>query len=718
MVRLTKTMTAAHLAATVSLMALSSAWAQSAATVELKQVTIEAATEQGAGVVEGYVAERSASASKTDTPLIETPRTVSVVSREQIEDQDAGSVSEALRYTPGVATEYRGQSNFHDEMYVRGFGYVQRYVNGLEYGWASSGKINPFLLERVEVLKGPASILYGQASPGGIVNMTTKQPSGATKREVELSAGTDARVGGAFDIQGTFDDAGVWSYRVAGTAERFDLVEDGLNQEGFSISPTLRWAPSEDTALTLITLFSHEPKAGFRNFRDASGLLYPTANGYIPESFLISDPDFEEYRRTQFQVGYNFEHRLNEAFKIRQNVSYNIIDTYHQSLIWGSQTTGTTITRSPRGGGDDLNQFVADNQLQSDFDTGAFRHTLLTGFDFKHSMRNYWWGSGAQQSIDWANPVYGNLGAITLTETDSHVTTAWQAGLYAQDQIEVGNLHLNFGARYDWAGTEIDNASSADQSYDDGAFTWSAGALYAFDNGISPYVSYSTSFEPALSADSAGKMFDPTTAQQWEAGVKFAPADSRIQLTASVFQIYQQNVINSAWAYDAASGSWTQSSYQTGEVRSRGFEIEGHAEVTDNFSLIASYSYIDAEITEDRDPTNVGLTKDRIPKQQASIWGKYEFFEGPLDGLSLGLGVRHIGESMSSDNSLTVPTATLVDAMASYDFGGLSDRFEGVKLQLNGSNLLDKRYTASCASEYACWYGPGRALSAKLKYSW
>lgn len=720
MVRAMNVISAVQLATTVSLLAMTSALAQSAAEVELDQVTVEATTQTADGPVEGYVAERSLSGTKTDTPLSETPRSVSVVPSDQIEDQGAESVAEALRYTPGVATEYRGSSNFHDEMYVRGFGYVPRYVNGLEYGWSSLGKINPWLLERIEVLKGPASILYGQASPGGIVNLTTKKPTGETGGEVELTVGDNAKLGGAYDIQGTFDEAGVWSYRIAGTAERFDLVEDGLVQEGFAISPTLRWAPNAETALTLISMFSHEPKAGYRNFREAAGTLYATAFGFIPEDFLVSDTDFEKHRRTQMQLGYEFEHRFNETFKFRQKLAYNIIDTYHQTLVWGSlDTDGRSISRTASGGSTDLNQFVVDNQVQSDFDTGAFSHTLLTGFDFKHSMRNYQWGYNySTPDIDWLSPIRG-VGNLPLTDSiDDYVTTAWQAGIYAQDQIEVGNLHLSLGARYDWAGTEIDNAAEADDSYNDGAFTWSIGALYAFDNGIAPYASYSTSFEPSLSADSDGKMFDPTTAQQVEAGVKYASPNGRIQLAGSVFQIYQQDVINSAWAYDNATSAWVQTSYQTGEIRSRGVELEGRAQLTDSLSLIASYAYIDAEITEDLDASNVGLTVDRIPEHQASVWGKYEFLDGALEGFSLGLGVRYIGESTDSDNSLTVPAATLFDAMASYDVGGLSESLEGVKVQLNGTNLLDKRYTSSCASEYACWYGAGRTLTAKLKYTW
>ncbi|MBN9672303.1 TonB-dependent siderophore receptor [Roseibium aggregatum] len=714
MSRLVSQLTTLHLVATVSIFPLSAAMAQDAAAVKLDTIKVEDIVEQGDGPVEGYVANRSRAGTKTDTPLIKTPQAVSVVPSQQIEDQAADSVSEALRYTAGVATEYRGSSNLHDEMYIRGFGYVPRYVNGLEYGWSSLGQIPPYLLERVEVLKGPSSILYGQSSPGGIVNLVTKQPTGETRREVELVTGLDARIGGNFDFQGTFDKEGVWSYRLVGTGERSDLEEDGLNFEGFAIAPSIRFAPSEDTSITVLSFFTHDPKGGFRNFREAAGTLYSTPHGFIPNDFNVSDPDFEEYRRTQFQIGYEFEHRFNEVFQVRQNAAYNIVDTYHQTLTWGSLDPSTgNISRRPSGGSTDLNQFVIDNQLQSDFDTGAFSHTLLSGVDFKHSMRNYQWGFGDTTGLDinWMNPTYGNLPDIKLNLwTSDEVTRAWQLGAYLQDQIEVGNLTVSLGGRYDWAGTEVDQYAGTDSSFYDSAFSGRAGAIYNFDSGISPYVSYSTSFEPSLETDHNDQPLEPVTAQQWEGGVKYATADGRFQAYASVFHILQQN--------RSTTDPVTNEVFQTGEIRSQGFELEGHARITENFSLVGSYTYIDAKITEDEDPDQVGLSVDRIPEHQANIWGRYNFTQGRLDGIGLGLGLRYIGPSTDWTNDVKVPSATLLDAMASYDFGAISDQLDGVKLQVNASNLLDKRYTSSCASRWACWYGPGRVVTAKLKYTW
>lgn len=712
MVRLSSQITAAWLAATVSLVAVSAAAAQDAGT--LQTIIVEDTQESGDGPVEGYVARQSRAGTKTDTPLVRTPQAVSVVPAQQIEDQAVDTVSEALRYTAGVATEYRGSSNLHDEMYIRGFGYVPRYVNGLEFGWSSLGQIPPYLLERVEVLKGPSSILYGQSSPGGIVNLVTKKPTGDTRREVELVTGLDARIGANADVQGVFDKDGVWSYRLVGSAERYDLEEDGLSREGFAIAPSITYAPTDDTSLTLLSMFTHDPKGGFRNFRDAAGTLYATPNGFIPNDFNISDPDYEEYRRTQFQAGYEFEHRFNEVFQFRQNAAYNIIDTYHQTLTWGSQNAATgDITRRPSGGSTDLNQFVIDNQLQSDFDTGAVSHTLLTGLDFKHSRRNYQWGYGDTTglTINWLNPVYGNLPAISLDNwVSDEETTAWQLGLYAQDQIEVGNLTVSLGGRYDWAGTEVDQYSGTDSSFYDSAFSGRVGAIYNFDSGISPYLSYSTSFEPSLDTDHNDNPLEPVTAQQWEAGVKYATASGNLQVYASVFHILQQN--------RSTTDPVTNEVFQTGEIRSQGFEVEGHAQITGNFSLVGSYTYVDARITEDEDPDQIDLFVERVPEHQANLWGRYDFTQGRLNGLGLGLGVRYIGPSTDRTNTVDVPSATLLDAMASYDFGAVSEKFDGVSLQVNASNLLDKRYTASCSSAYACWYGPARTVTARLKYTW
>ena len=692
----------------------------------LEAIVVEGgAGERGDGPVDGYVAKKSLAGTKTDTPISKTPQTVSVVSGQQIEDQSAQSVAEALRYTPGVFTEYRGASNLRDELFVRGFYYVPKYLDGLFLGGdLSYAKIDPYLLERVELISGPASVLYGQANPGGIVNMVSKKPTDAPLRAVELSVGTDKYLSAGFDISDTFDDA--FGYRIAARGFGRDLQEDHAKNRSFAIAPSFTWSPDEGTSLTILGGYQNEPDAGYRNFLDAAGTVTPIPGyGYVPRDFFVSDPDFERSERKQAWIGYEFKHEFNDNLTFRQNARYHHVDWLHHTLVYGSASpdpvTGnnTIVSRSASGGTDTWNQFTIDNQVEATFSTGAAEHTLLGGVDYRYRTRDYVWGRASGPSIDLADPRYGDFdfSSLTLATSESQDLTARQVGVYLQDQVEIGGLNLLAGIRYDRAKTEIDDRlGTSDQSYEDGAFTWRAGALYAFDNGLSPYISYATSFEPALYMPPAGSSaFSPTTAGQFEVGVKYAPEGSGLLLTAAYYDLRQKDVVAGAW--DPTLGQMVYS--QVGKIHNRGIELSARAEVTDSLSLIAGYSYIDSIVKESVNAGEVGRTPARIPQHQASLWATYTADEGALEGLTVGGGLRYIGTSWGDGgNSFKVGAVTLFDAMASYDFGAKNPDLKGLSLQVNVKNIGDERYVASCASAYACFYGEGRSIVATLKKEW
>jgi iron complex outermembrane receptor protein len=682
---------------------------------QLGTITVQTDVETGNGPVVGYVAKRSTAGTKTDTPLNKTPQSVSVVPAQQIEDQDAKSVAQALRYSAGISTEYRGSSNLHDEMFVRGFSYVPRFVNGLLYGDNSLGQIDPYLLERVELLRGPSSILYGQANPGGIVNLVTKRPVEETLREVEVGIGTNQRAWLGFDFSDAVPGNDDLHYRIVGTASRADTEENYLKTERFSIAPSLTWSPDEQTSFTVEALYQNDPEAGYRNFMDAEGTIYPTSFGYVPTDFLVSDPDYQKSTRTQAYIGYSFEHEFENNVTIRQNARYGVIDQTYNTLVWGSLSTDDkTITRSASDQTQLQHQFVIDNQVQAVVDTGPLQHTLLAGLDYRYTTTDNLVGRGSANSIDWTNPTYGNVSVTGYSISTDATTKASQLGLYLQDQIEVGRLNVMAGLRYDWADTKVDDqtSSNADASLDDQALTWRLGAIYDIGWGISPYASYTTSFEPVTQAPAAGQdAFDPTTAQQFEVGVKYAPEGANWYVTASYYDLTQQNVLTRK--------EWFDPYRQIGEIASKGVELEAHAELSDNLSLVASYSHINQEVTKTLVSSELGKSPTRVPIDQASLWAKYEFLDGPLAGLGIGGGVRYLGDSWGdSENTFKVDSATLFDASISYDFSLKSPELEGLKLQVNATNLADEKYVASCASKYACFYGSGRSVTASLKYSW
>ncbi|MBN9030686.1 MAG: TonB-dependent receptor [Rhizobiales bacterium 63-7] len=719
------------LLAAASLVALNAAEAQqrngAGDSTELEAIVVKnGGTEKGNGPVDGYVARQSMAGTKTDTPVARTPQSVSVVSRQQIEDQHAQSVAEALRYTPGVFTEYRGTSNLRDELFVRGFYYVPKYLDGLFLGGdLSYAKIDPYLLERVELLSGPASVLYGQANPGGIVNMVSKRPTDAPLREAELSVGSDRSVSAGFDISDRVNDT--VGYRVAITGSRRDLQEDFARQQSFAIAPSIAWSPDEGTSLTVLGGYQNEPHAGYRNFLDAAGTVDPIPGfGYVPRDFFVSDPDYERSQRKQAWIGYEFKHEFNDSLTFRQNARYHHVDWLHHTLVYGSagadpaSGANTLISRSASGGTDAWNQFTIDNQLEGKFSTGAAEHTLLGGVDYQYRTRDYEWGRAKVPSLSIAAPSYGGFDyeSLVLATSDLQELTARQAGVYLQDQVEIGKLDLMAGLRYDWAKTDIDDrlASNNDQNYKDGAFTWRAGALYTFDNGIAPYVSYATSFEPSLYMPPAGQdAFSPTTAGQFEVGVKYAPEGSGMLLTAAFYDLTQNDVVAGAWNPTLARTEYSQ----IGKIHNRGLELSARAEITDSLSLISAYSYIDSEIESSVTSGEVGKMPARIPQHQASLWLTYAIDQGPLEGLTLGGGLRYLGSSWGNNtNTFKVDPVTLFDAMVSYDFGAKQPDWKGLSLQVNVKNIGDERYVASCANAYACFYGEGRSVVATLKKTW
>jgi iron complex outermembrane receptor protein len=688
---------------------------QAAAQQPASQQDGSSSGEKANGPVNGYVAKQTATGTKTDTPIAKVPQSIAVVPKDQMEDQQVGSVAEALRYTPGVFTDYRGASNLKDEMFVRGFYYVPRYLDGTYLaGDLSYAKIDPYLLERIELLSGPSSVLYGQGNPGGIVNMVSKRPTDTPLHEVQLTFGSDKQLGLAFDFSDKEAGSNQLSYRVTGSGFDRDLQEDFTEQRSYAIAPSLTWRPDAATELTLHGGYQNEPDMGFRNFLDAAGTLTPIPGyGYVPRSFFISDPDFEKAEREQYWAGYEFEHAFNNALTVRQNVRVHHVDHEHHTLVYGNRS-GTTVTRTASGGTESWDTVSIDNQVQAKIQTGPATHTVLAGLDYLHRTRDYVWGYGSAPSIDLANPTYG-VGSITLGTSYDETLKAEQTGVYVQDQIDIGRFTFTAGARYDWASTDItDKLGTNDQSYDDTAFTWRVGAVYTFDNGFAPYVSYATSFDPSLYTPPAGVgAFDPTTAEQYEIGVKYAPKGTRTLLTAAYYDLTQEDVVMSEWIGGASVYR------QIGEIHNKGVELSARTELTDNLSVIASYAHIDSEVVDSVSAAEIGKMPARIPKDQAALWAKYSFDRSFFPGLTLGAGVRYVGESWgNSANTFEVPEVTLFDAMARYDFGALAPSLEGVDLQVNVKNIGDETYVASCANAYACFYGEGRVVTGTLTYRW
>lgn len=691
--------------------------------------------EQAWGQVDGVVATRTAAGSKTDTPIIEVPQSVSVVTRDQMTRQGVDSVEGALRYTPGVTSDTMGPDTRRDRIISRSFT-AKVYQDGVRMPFnatSNDGRAEAYGLERVESLRGPSSLLFGQGAPGGIIHLVSKRPTAEPLHEIGILAGNHNRQQAAFDFSGPVDPEEHILYRLTGIGQFSDTQVTSIGDDRLFIAPAVT-LNSEDTSLTLLGNYSKIKSSVVPQYLPALGTVYAHPLGQISRDYLAAEPE-GGYDQRSYSFGYSFEHGFNENLKLRQNLKYGhnsyedtgAGDIYTLSL----QNDLRTMTRGGAAGYRELGTLSVDTQIEAMFDTAALEHKLLAGVDVSIDRMNTSLTVNSQPAIDLFNPVYGNwnsYGVPTYAARQKQVL----AGIYLQDQISIDRWRVTLGGRYDKVDSRTTNTLTQVTSHqEDGAFSGRIGVNYLFDNGVSPYASYSTSFEPVAGSGWDASPFDPTTGQQIELGVKYAPDGFNGLFTVSVFELTQQNVVTPD--LDRRCANWTDPrcgnfNTQTGEVQVRGIELEARAEIADGFNLIAGYAFLDAEVTKSNSD-NLGKTPVDTPRHQFSLWADYTFDNEILAGLTAGAGVRYTGLRYGSRNNVwnvptigsvesKIPGVTLFDASLSYDFGKKNKELEGLSLSLNASNLFDKTYVASCQSVNACFYGNGRTLSAKLGYRW
>ncbi|MCE9856472.1 TonB-dependent siderophore receptor [Raoultella planticola] len=683
-------------------------------------VVTASSSEDPTAPVKGIVATKTLSATKTAAGLVKTPQSVSVITRDQMAALDVTSVSQALRYSAGVFTEYRGSSNRNDEVFVRGFSYVPKYLDGLSYGATASsqtGTMDPWLLERVELVRGPASVLFGQVNPGGLISMTSKRPTSQPVHEIQFRTGNDNLAEGAFDLGGPLSDDGHLLYRLNGIARSQNSQVEDYKETRVAIAPALTWYPNDATRFTLLTSYQKDPDAGYRNFLPRYGTVNNVDGSYIPRDFNVSDPSYNQSWREQTLIGYEFEHQLNDMLTLRQNARYGTIKQKYRYLVYSSsEANSSVLSRRAQHEERQTDEFGIDNQLEAQFATGQLAHTVLSGLDYKTSKDKQYLGraGGSQYDLDWRAPVYGvKVDESTFRTASDEQQNLDQVGLYLQDQLSLENWELLLSGRYDWAEVRTTDFTDSSRSQkNDSKFTWRTGLLYAFDFGLSPYISYSTSFEPNLQTNRAPGVapFDPSEGKQLEVGVKYQPTPTAL-MTLAMYNLTQSNVAT----WNSAAG-WYENS---GKVRSKGVEAEAHATFFDNLNLIASYTWTDAETVNTTVAGTEGKTPARIPTHMASAFTSYTLPNGALKSLTTGVGVRYIGTSYGdAKNTFKVPAVDLYDAMVSYELGELSSSLKGAKAQFNINNIADTKYVASCAGDSACFYGVGRTVTMTVNYAW
>ncbi|WP_226951328.1 TonB-dependent siderophore receptor [Rhizobium terrae] len=529
---------------------------------------------------------------------------------------------------------------------------------------------------------------------------------------MRLEAGTDGRIQSGFYSTGPLTSDGTLQYGLGVVGRSSGTRYDDVDERRFGVAPSLKWQPDAETSLVISGYYQRDPEGGYFNSLYPKFLAPAGYAGFLGRDLNVGDPNYDSFERTQYGVGYRFEHSFDEQVTIRSNFRYSGVETDMRSLQMNGPMSATgLIPRWAVHSIEDVDGFSFDNQAEFNFDTGVVRHTLLAGLDIQRSSSSWEYLLGGATSLDVTNPIYGQPVGPFMTAINSDQTLR-QTGIYIQDQIEVGDLRGVFGVRHDWANQHTDNrltGTSSERS--DSAMSYRAGLLYLFDNGIAPYVSYSTSFEPSTSVGANGNPLKPTEAQQYEVGIKYQPAGLDALFTLSIFDIRQQNVV-----YFNASTGFNE---QQGEIHSRGVEFEARGNLTSNLELIAAISLLDTEVSESSDASIIGNRPQAVPRYYGSLWANYTVDTGALEGLSIGGGVRFVGPSYSNDaNTVKADGYTLLDAALHYDFRAKNPSLKGLQATLNVTNLLDKEYYSSCSSEYYCQYGSGRTVLARLRYKW
>lgn len=679
-------------------------------TVELE--TVEVVGQRNAARYQ-YTAspEQSQFATKTATPSHHVPQSVSVVTRRHLDERDPKDMAETLAYTAGASGGYRGENGII-EMSVRGIGFKSdgggqpTFLDGLRY--PASLEVSPYAVDRIEVLKGPSSVLYGQANPGGLVNISFKEASGSGENEVMFKTGTGKLAEAGIDLDRVVNDE--WAYRIVADAKQVDWqAGEAARQRSLTLSPSLRWQPDAQTEWMLKAFYERQPEAGDRNFLVRQGTVDAVEGSRIPYDFFAGDKNFHNFNNRKAHIGHRFRHDFGNGFSVEQNLRYGQYSDDWKTLVVWYAGEGSELVRKARRFEDSSRDLLVDNRLRWQGNTGAVKHDALVGLDYTDRRADLKAWLGDAPSIDWRYPVYG----VSVDEpplTTDETTKIRQTGVYVQDQIQWGNWHFLAGGRYDRVKRDYnDDLYGRSQTQSDGKFTWRTGALYAFSNGLSPYMSYSTSFLPEAGAATDGSMLKPTTARQWEAGLKYQPNPS-FSANAALFDIEQKNLtVYTPLTYEKT---------QRGKVRTRGAEIEIQGDITPAWGISGNYTYLDKKVREDSDASAVGTTSWGVPKHSFSLWTDYRF-SGALRGVSAGLGLRHIGKTWGDNaNTFRVPAYTLWDMKLAYKPGEHWRALKGTQIQLNVQNLANKEYVASCAGNSSCFYGKGRVVTLSAAYRW
>ncbi|MFY0669573.1 MAG: TonB-dependent siderophore receptor [Alteromonas stellipolaris] len=659
-------------------------------------------------------------ATKSSLRPIDSPVSISVIDQELLQLRQAQTVSEALRYSSGVTTESRPTITIFDQFTIRGFDTYQTFYDGLPLlsnnSWNLYPQVDSFATESLEILKGPASSLYGLVPPGGMVNQVAKYPKDEDETLVRAAVGSDNLFELGVDTTGQLTDNA--RYRLVALGRKQDGFQDTTENERYTIAPSVTIDLTKATELTLSAYYQDDPEMVPSTPLPGVGTLYEAPYGKLDASVYAGDENWNSYSREVLMLGYKVNHEFNNDWSVLQKFRYTDADALQQnSYHSGEPTDGIYLTRSAYLTDEEIDGVTVDTQLAGFVQTGDVAHNLLFGLDYQNSDSTVAYRDTLTTDtpvLDLSN-IDNDLFDVSSLPLDfyqeDHVIDIEQIGFYLQDEIRIDNFTFLLNGRYDqfestdvaaneYAGFPYGSTTEIDQN----EFSGRMAAMYTFDSGWRMYANYSESFEPVSGTDSVtGEAFKPTTADQIEVGTKYISGDGATTFTGAYFVLTKQNVVVNTSDF----AQYTQN----GEVESKGVELELNTRVTNALSLQANATFLDMEVTEDTlDPDVVGKTPVWVAEESASVWANY-FFDDALDGLMLGAGVRYVGETQADKyNTDTVPSYTLVDVVLSYDMPQYD-----LKLTGSISNLTDKEYVGACYDTNNCWYGAQRRFEIGIE---
>ena len=651
-------------------------------------------------ITHSFVANRSRTASKTDTPVLDDSAAVSVVTQKELETRNVQDVQQAVAYTAGVQAGEYGSDVRYDYVRLRGFySSLSTYRDGLSsrtYNFTTARQ-EPYGLQQVDILKGSTSSLFGMNGPGGLVNLVTKRPEDEASGEVFTTFGENHLRGGG-DVTGPVAEDSNWTYRLTGLWQDAERSQDYSQDDRIYIAPAFTYAPKAGTELTLLTSYS--------NRESNLGYGFPTGIETSRDAFF-GEPDFNNFDTEETNLGYALSHQITDKLEFRQNARYTHVDLDYETVYLNDTTPlGNRSAFAIYG---ELDRFAVDNQMQ--YDTAVndnLDSKTLVGIDFNRDQNREKRFDGTASPIDPYNPVYCGTSCINFTSSSDTEITQSSYGLYAQEQLTIADDWIaTVGGRFDYVQSDVDTISSGTvEERDDHKFTSRLGLTYKATDEVSVYGNYSESFQPVYSSTSSlPGGAKPQEGTQYEVGLKYQPAGMDAMFTAAVFDLTQENV--SQWNADYSVHR------QVGEINSRGVELEGKMSLDDRTNMTLAYTYLDAEIKEDVITTNIGNRPEMVPEHTASAWLDHTIPEhGAFGDLTFGGGLRFVGSRYNNNaNASLLGSHTVVDAMVNYMVT------DNVSVAINATNLFDREYVSSNTFG-SRFYGDGRTVLATLKYSW